>query len=200
METRRLEDLKLLAGNSKMHSPYQIEKLSQSIKVLGFLDPVEILEDNTVINGHGRVAAAKVVGLEEVPVRVLSELPEDQALAYSTLDNVTTLLTGLNPDLMVDKIKDKELDPVLLVEAGYSTSDLTLLETHDALKGYSTVNEIEDPGLKDINNVKDYKVKFSARTDRQVLIANEFIRFLEDRYKEPPSIAMLRFIGELSKG
>lgn len=74
-------------NNAKRHTEKQIEKLSKSIDEFGFISPVLIDKDLNIIAGHGRVEAAKVSGLKEVPCVAVEGLTDEQRKAYILADN-----------------------------------------------------------------------------------------------------------------
>lgn len=96
--------------NAKIHGPQQIEKLKDSIREFGFLTPCLIDGDLNIIAGHGRVMAAKELGMETVPCVFIEGLTDAQRRAYILADNrlgelgewdmeiVTEELTALNDD------------------------------------------------------------------------------------------------------
>jgi DNA modification methylase len=75
------------ARNSKKHSDAQVEQIAASIIEFGFTVPVLAGEDGTIIAGHGRVLAAKSLGIEEIPVMVARGWTEAQRRAYTIADN-----------------------------------------------------------------------------------------------------------------
>ena len=75
------------ANNARTHSNKQIRQIAKSIERFGFTNPVLIDDDGQLITGHGRVAAAKLVGLTAVPARRLSHLSEADKRAYIIADN-----------------------------------------------------------------------------------------------------------------
>lgn len=75
------------ANNAKKHPEEQVSKIAASIKEFGFNNPILIDKDNGVIAGHGRLLAAKKLGLEEVPTICLDHLTEAQKKAYILADN-----------------------------------------------------------------------------------------------------------------
>ena len=87
IETRQTTDLIPFASNARLHSDGQIAAIAGSIREFGFNNPVLIAPDGTIIAGHGRVMAAKKLGLETVPVIVLAHLSEAQRRAYVIADN-----------------------------------------------------------------------------------------------------------------
>ena len=75
------------AANSKLHTDGQVAQIAASIREFGFNNPVLIRPDGTIIAGHGRVLAARKLGLESVPTITLAHLTEAQCRAYTIADN-----------------------------------------------------------------------------------------------------------------
>jgi len=73
--------------NARTHSRKQINQIAESIQQFGFTNPVLVDEQNGVIAGHGRVQAAKQLGLADVPVVRLSHLSDAAKRAYILADN-----------------------------------------------------------------------------------------------------------------
>lgn len=82
-----LSNLKPYEKNAKIHGTGQIEKLKASIEEFGFLTPCLIDENYNIIAGHGRVMAAKDLGMETVPCVFIEGLTEAQRKAYILADN-----------------------------------------------------------------------------------------------------------------
>lgn len=85
----KLGELKTYSKNNKIHPPDQIKKIARSIKEFGFNVPVIIDKNNVIIAGHGRVFAAKELGMEDIPVLQKDNLSEAQIKAYRIADNKT---------------------------------------------------------------------------------------------------------------
>lgn len=77
------------SGNAKVHPPEQIDRIANSIKAFGWQQPIVVDKDNVVIIGHGRLAAAKQLMLDTVPVVYADNLTEDQVDALRLADNKT---------------------------------------------------------------------------------------------------------------
>ena len=73
--------------NAKIHTDEQIEQIKQSINEFGFNDPIAIDEDNIIIEGHGRLIAAKQLGINEVPTIKIEGLTDQQKKAYILAHN-----------------------------------------------------------------------------------------------------------------
>lgn len=85
-----INDLKPYAHNPKTHPAEQIEKIARSIEEFSFLVPILIDADNSIIAGHGRLMAARKLGLIEVPTIQVKHLTEAQIRAYRIADNRLT--------------------------------------------------------------------------------------------------------------
>ena len=91
------ESLIPYARNAKIHTNEQIDQICESIGEFGFNDPVAVWdgpEGPEIIEGHGRVMAAKKLGLEVVPVVRLDHLTDEQRRAYGIVHNKLTMNTG----------------------------------------------------------------------------------------------------------
>src|SRR5699024_119135 len=86
-DTGKTANLIHYANNAKVHSEEQVTKIASSIKEFGFVNPIIIDGDNGVIAGHGRLMAAKKLGLDDVPVLEVDHLTEAQRKAYILADN-----------------------------------------------------------------------------------------------------------------
>lgn len=95
-----INDIKPYKKNAKQHPKKQVEQVANSIREFGFNQPIVVDKNNVIIVGHGRLEAAKLLGLEDVPV-ITVDLTEDQAKAYRLADN---------------KLNESEWDMGLVVE------------------------------------------------------------------------------------
>ena len=86
--------LRPYAGNARSHSKRQTRQLADSIARFGFTNPVLIADDDTILAGHGRVAAAKHLGMTHVPTVRLSHLTPAERRAYVIADNKLALNAG----------------------------------------------------------------------------------------------------------
>ena len=126
-------DLRPYENNAKRHSPEQVQALAESIKTFGFTSPVLIDEDNGILAGHGRVAAAKHIGMESVPCIRLTGLSDTQKRAYILADNrLSEIGGGWDTDLLRAELRKIEEEmPELAEAAGWSENELTALLRSD---------------------------------------------------------------------
>lgn len=119
-----VDRLKPYAKNARTHSPEQIEKIAGSIATYGFNAPILVDSDDGIVAGHGRLAAAKELGLEEVPVIVLDHLTEKQRRAYILADNRLAELSGWDVNLLADELQALREDKFDIEVLGWSDAEL----------------------------------------------------------------------------
>lgn len=131
-----LTAIKGYARNSRTHSDHQISQLVESIREFGFTNPILIDENNTIIAGHGRLAAAKKLSMETVPTIKLSGLSEKQKKAYIIADNKLALNAGWDIDSLAAELRELVNMDFNLDILGFETSELTdmLMEAQDDLE------------------------------------------------------------------
>lgn len=106
MQPVRCDRLKLNPKNTRTHSDAQIEKLARTIAEFGFLNPVVIDRDNCVIAGHGRIMAARKLGMETVPAILADHLTEEQKRTQAIADNRLAELAGWDDELLAIELAD----------------------------------------------------------------------------------------------
>jgi DNA modification methylase len=104
-ENRPTRSLRPYAGNARTHSPKQIRQISRSIERFGFNNPVLVDDDDQIIAGHGRVEAAKLLGLKTVPTVRLSHLSEDDKRAYILADNRLAEKAGYDNEILAIELQ-----------------------------------------------------------------------------------------------
>ena len=118
--------------NARTHSTEQVAKIAASIAEFGFTNPILVDSDDGIIAGHGRLMAAKELGLAEVPVIVLDHLTDAQRRAYILADNRLAELAGWDDSLLLAELQDLQADGFDIGLTGFSDDDLAgLLATAD---------------------------------------------------------------------
>lgn len=113
VETVAVSGLKPYQANARTHPPKQIQQIADSITRFGFCNPILIDDDSQVIAGHGRVEAAKLLGLKAVPALRLSHLSASEKRAYLIADNRLAELAGWDRDMLATELQaliDVEFD------------------------------------------------------------------------------------------
>jgi len=126
---RPLGELVPRAGNPRTHSKAQIAQIAASIRTFGFTNPVLIDEADGVIAGHGRIAAARLLGLAEVPTIRLADMSEAQVRAYVIADNRLAENAGWDRELLAIELgylSELELDFEVTV-TGFALPEIDIL-------------------------------------------------------------------------
>lgn len=105
---RKVEDLIPYARNSRVHSDAQVAQIAASIREFGFRTSVLVDGDNGIIAGHGRVLAARKLGIDEVPTIDGSDLTETQRRAYVIADNKIALNAEWDKEMLLLEVQDLE--------------------------------------------------------------------------------------------
>lgn len=100
IEMRTISSLKPYKNNARTHSKKQVRQIAESIKRFGFTNPVLVGDDGEIIAGHGRVRAAKELGLLSVPTLGLSHLSPAERRAYVLADNKLALNAGWDTEIL----------------------------------------------------------------------------------------------------
>lgn len=132
IEILSIDQLQEYENNAREHGEIDITAIKDSIEAFGFNDPIGIWsEDNVIVEGHGRLAAARALGMTEVPCIRLDHMTDEERRAYALAHNKTAELSGwdfekLNMELAGIKnidmsklgfdINDEEVDPEDIIE------------------------------------------------------------------------------------
>ena len=99
IEYTPVKELRPYAANARTHSRKQIRQIAKSIERFGFCNPVLIDDSKQIVAGHGRVEAAKIIGIEDVPTVRLSHLSETDKRAYILADNKLAQKAGWDREM-----------------------------------------------------------------------------------------------------
>src|SRR3954469_11467145 len=112
---RVINDLVVAKRNPRTHSPAQIEQIARSIAAFGWTNPILIDETSSIIAGHGRLDAARKLGIAEVPTITLAGLDAEQKRALVIADNQLALNAGWDSELLALELGE-------LAAAGFDVS------------------------------------------------------------------------------
>ena len=115
---RSITHLRPYERNARTHSPAQIKKIAASIKRFGFMNPVLCDQSGRIIAGHGRVEAAKLLGMATVPTMAFEHLSAAEIRAYVIADNRLAELAGWDKEILAIELQsllsfDNEIDITL---------------------------------------------------------------------------------------
>jgi len=105
IDYRPIEQLRIDPNNPRRHDKKQVARIAQSIKAFGFNVPILVDGRDQVVAGHGRILAARRLGLTEVPVIRLEHLTEAQARAFLIADNRLTEIATWDERLLAEQLK-----------------------------------------------------------------------------------------------
>src|SRR6516225_4020473 len=130
---RAISDLIPDPRNARTHPKRQIDQLKASIAAFGFTNPILADPEGHIMAGHGRLQAARAMGLAEVPTIVLSGLSETQKRALRIADNKIALNAGWDLEILKlefgrARIVDVDIDPTL---TGFSTGEIDVILSAD---------------------------------------------------------------------
>ncbi len=159
IEQRAVADLIPYAANSRTHSPEQVAQIAASIREFSFTNPILIDGENTIIAGHGRLLAARKLGMEDVPVIVLDHLTKAQQRALVIADNQLALNAGWDMEMLENEVR-------ALDDEGYDLAILGLADD-DLSRMLAEVSEVELPTLADGDKEPFQQMTFTLH-DEQV--------------------------------
>src|SRR6266852_2701955 len=131
-----IEKLIPWARNPRTHSDAQIAQVAASIAEFGFNNPILVDTKAGILAGHGRLLAARKLGLTEVPVIVLDHLSESQKRAYIIADNALALNAGWDAELLRTELAALQQEDFDVGLIGFDDEELArLLAAQDAAEG-----------------------------------------------------------------
>lgn len=123
----RVDALTPYAKNARTHSEAQVGQIAQSIRKFGWTNPILVDGGKGIIAGHGRLMAAKALGMNEVPVIELSGLTAAEKRAYILADNKLALNAGWDDGLLAEELRSLGEAGIDLEGIGFSADELTTL-------------------------------------------------------------------------
>lgn len=125
VEVWPIDRLRPYERNSRTHSRQQIRQIARSIQQFGFTNPILVDADDGILAGHGRLAAARDMGLQHVPVIVLDHLTPEQRRAYVIADNQLALTAGWDAEVLQQEVMQLNLEDFDLDVLGFSPDEIT---------------------------------------------------------------------------
>lgn len=194
--------------NAKEHTPLQIEQITMSIQDYGFNDPLGVMQlpngRYMVVEGHGRLEAAKSMGLETVPCLILPHMTEAERKAYAIAHNQIQTITGLDMQVVSDEFSRLGVEDTDYMSLGFTQEDVLFLlpEPSDEPTPQSEMADItEEDGGEAGYNAESWKgyippvyksnLRFNSEGDK--LAFYQFVNVLRGRYLTAATIAE-RFI------
>ena len=170
-ENVNIDRLKPYENNARTHSEEQVKKIVRSIEEFGFINPVLIDSDFGIIAGHGRMMAAKKMGMTEVPCLFVEDLTETQKRAYIIADNKLALDAGWDEHILqieLAELADMDFDITL---TGFELDDLEDDEPQEVVEDEYETEPPEEPRTKmgDIWQLGRHRLMCGDSTDRETV-------------------------------
>lgn len=148
--------LKPSPHNSRTHSKRQIRKIAQSIGTFGFTNPLLVDGDNTIVAGHGRLGAAKLLGMDRVPTIRLGDLTPDQVRAYVIADNRLAEIAGWDNDILAIEFQYlSNLENFDICGTGFEIPEIDLVIENASGKASEASEVVEIEGGPAISRIGD---------------------------------------------
>ena len=144
IKTVLVADLIPYARNSRTHSEEQVTQIAASIKEFGFLNPVIVDGEKGIIAGHGRVMAAKKLGMTEVPAVEASHLTDAQRRAYIIADNKLALNAGWDDEMLRVEFAELEEAGFDLDLTGFSLDEIGALQIEEIPLGLTDEDAVPE--------------------------------------------------------
>jgi DNA modification methylase len=157
VELRAIDSLRTNPRNARTHSKKQVAQIAASIQEFGFVNPVLIDENCMIVAGHGRVAAADMLGMTTVPTILLTHLTPEQVRAYVLADNRLAELAGWDKDILRIELGELiELDLDFDIEiTGFATVDIDKMLSPAEDSVADPADTIPEPAEQAVSRVGD---------------------------------------------
>lgn len=144
IEYKKIKDLNPYEQNSRIHNEHQISQIAASIKEFGFRNPV-IVDGKTILAGHGRVEAAKELGMDEVPTIDASDMTNDQKRAFVIADNKIALNAEWDEQMLLNEIEKLKLNDFDIGVLAFDPSELQVKEIdYSILEEHNLDQQLDD--------------------------------------------------------
>jgi DNA modification methylase len=143
------------ARNARTHSPEQVAQIAASIVEFGFTNPILVDSLDGIIAGHGRLLAARKLGLVEVPVVVLDHLSETQRRAYIIADNRLAMNAGWDEKVLAHELAELQHEGMDLALVGFSDAELEALLADNEAPPADVQDDVPEPPAQPVTRPGD---------------------------------------------
>jgi hypothetical protein len=143
------------ARNARTHTDAQVAEIAGSIRAFGFTNPILAGEQGDLVAGHGRLAAARLLGLSEVPVILLHGLSELQRRQLMLSDNRIALNAGWDPEMLKLELKDLSALGADLSALGFTKQELAAALASGVSGGLTDENDVPEVARTPVSRVGD---------------------------------------------
>jgi site-specific DNA-methyltransferase (adenine-specific) len=159
IQQKPIKDLIPYINNSRTHSDEQVAQIAASIKEFGWTNPILVDGDNGIIAGHGRLSAARKLGMDTVPVIELSHLTKAQKKALIIADNKLASNAGWDNNLLTIELNELLADNFALDILGFDKDELdALLNPVEVTEGLTDEDDVPDVPIEPKTKLGDIYV------------------------------------------
>lgn len=155
IEKWKIDKLIPYARNSRTHSDEQVAQIAASIKEWGWTTPVLVDETGQIIAGHGRILAARKLGIEEVPVILAKGWTDAQKRAYVIADNKLALNAGWDNEMLALEFGELEGVGFDLELTGFTLDEIDALKPVELNEGLTDEDEIPNVPADPVTKLGD---------------------------------------------
>jgi DNA modification methylase len=155
IEKVNINDLIPYARNARTHSDEQVAQIAASIKEFGWTNPILVDGEKGIIAGHGRLAAARKLGLTELPVIELAHLTDIQKKALILADNKLALNAGWENEMLLLELQELELEGFNLELTGFDPDEINALNVQvvDGLTDEDAVPDVPEEPITKLGDI-----------------------------------------------
>lgn len=179
VERRPIDSLIPYARNARTHTDEQVQQIAAAIREWGWTMPVLIDDQGQIIAGHGRVLAARLLGITEIPVIVARGWSEPQKQAYVIADNKLTLNSGWDEKLLRLEASELKALGFDLALTGFSALDLGQLFGHAVTDAGAEWDGMPEYEQHDLSAFRTLRVHFKDQA-----AVDEFARLIDQQFSD----------------
>jgi len=174
MKIEQIATSKLIpyANNARTHNETQVAQIAGSIRQFGFNNPVLIDDQDTIIAGHGRVLAARMLDMDKVPCIRLTHLTESQRKAYIIADNKIALNSGWDEELL--KLELQNMSDIDQIATGFTPEELNIL-----FNGWQSDIEKMD-GIDPVDSAAKEKIIIKCGQEEYEMLREKITNLIDD--------------------
>lgn len=191
-------ELRANPNNAKDHSEKQIQQIAKSISKLGFNNPILVDESGMVVAGHGRLEAAKKLGLQTVPTICLVHMTPEQVRAYIIADNKLAELAGWDNEILkIELYFLMNLDTDFGFDAtitGFDIPEIDLIVNAEMIEDAKDDKEIEEDFLEAVDIPQKVKPGDNWQLGENLLICGDALKEESYKYLMGEELAEVAFV------
>lgn len=178
LEKISIDKIKMYENNAKEHPEWQVEEIVKSISAFGYKDPIALDENDIIIEGHGRYLALKQLNFNEIEILRITDLTEEQKVAYAIAHNKLTMNTDFDFETLKYELNKLELANFDLEILGFEETELEKI-----LEESSEEIPIPEYDYDEEETGKRIKEKMLIIGEKKIPLTEKEYEFLMEKYE-----------------